>query len=140
MTTDDLQAIGDVATRFGVAVSALRYYDELGILEPAERRGSGRHYGDAQLRRLALIQLLQGGGLSLEEIAELLAGPDAGRPWSEVLARRLEEIDRQLARMQAARATLAHLIECPDRDPIRECPVLAGMLEERAARAGASAP
>jgi MerR family copper efflux transcriptional regulator len=128
---DTLVPIGDVARRFGVAVSTLRYYDELGLLEPAERRGSGRHYGNPQLERLALIQMLQGGGLTLEEIAALLAGPDSGRTWGEVLDARLDELERQIERMVAARATLAHMRECPDDDPVQQCPYLAADVKER---------
>lgn len=134
-TGDTLFPIGEVARRFGVAVSTLRYYDELGLLEPAERRGAGRHYAAAQLERLALIQMLQGGGLTLDEIAELIAGPGAGRTWRQVLDARLGELDRQIERMRAARATLAHLRQCPDPDPIRECPYLAADLTERVAAA-----
>jgi MerR family transcriptional regulator, copper efflux regulator len=128
---DTLVPIGEVARRFGVAVSTLRYYDELGLLEPAERRGSGRHYGNPQLERLALIQMLQGGELTLDEIAALLAGPDSGRTWGEVLDARLDELDRQIERMVSARATLAHMRECPDDDPVHECPYLAADVKER---------
>jgi MerR family copper efflux transcriptional regulator len=130
---DTLLPIGEVARRFGAAVSTLRYYDELGILEPAERRGSGRHYATPQLHRLALIQMLQDAGLTLDEIAELIAGPASGRTWHEVLDTRLDELERQIERMQGARATLAHMRQCPDRDPVRQCPYLAADLTERVA-------
>jgi MerR family copper efflux transcriptional regulator len=133
--TDTLLPIGEVARRFGVAVSTLRYYDELGLLEPAERRGSGRHYGTPQLERLALIQMLQDADLTLDEIAELIAGPDNGRMWIEVLDTRLDELDRQIERIHAARATLTHMRQCPDPDPVRECPYLAADLAERVAAA-----
>lgn len=130
-TEDTLLPIGEVARRFGVAVSTLRYYDELALLEPAERRGNGRHYATPQLERLALIQMLQAAGLTLYEIAELIAGPASGRMWHEVLDTRLDELDRQIERMRAARAALAHVRQCPDPDPIRECPYLAADLTER---------
>lgn len=130
-TDDTLVPIGEVARRFGVAVSTLRYYDELGLLEPAERRGGGRHYANPQLERLALIQMLQAGKLTLDEIAQLIAGPDSGRTWQEILDTRLDELDRQIERMLAARATLAHMRQCPDPDPVRECPYLAADLKER---------
>jgi MerR family copper efflux transcriptional regulator len=130
-----LVPIGEVARRFGAAVSTLRYYDELGILEPADRRGSGRHYGRPELERLALIQMLQAGGLRLDEIAELIAGPGRGRTWQEVLDTRLDELDAQIDRMTAARAALAHMRTCPDADPVRQCPYLAADLDERVAAA-----
>lgn len=139
-TDERLLSIGEAAQRFGVAVSALRYYDELGVLEPAERRGSGRHYATPQLERLALIQMLQGGGLTLDEIAEVIAGPEAGRTWQEVVDARLIEVDRQIERMLAARATLAHFRQCPDPHPVRDCPILAAELQERVTAALAGSP
>jgi hypothetical protein len=48
-----------------------------------------------------------------------------------VLDTRLDELDRQIERMRTARATLAHMRQCPDPDPIRECPYLAADLAER---------
>ena len=134
-TVGTLVPIGEVARRFGVAVSTLRYYDELGILEPAELRGSGRHYGRPELERLALIQMLQAGGLRLDEIADLIAGAASGRTWQQILDTRLGELDAQIARMTAARDALAHMLTCPDDDPVRECPYLAADLDERVAAA-----
>lgn len=130
-----LLAIGEVAKHFGVAVSALRYYDELGILPPAERRASGRCYGLEQLERLALIQLLQGGHLTLQEIGALIAGPDDGRAWHAVLADRIAALDEEIARAQRAKALLEHSRSCPRENPVAECPLLGREVRERVADA-----
>src|SRR5579875_687004 len=68
-----LRRIGAVAAELGVTPRTLRYYEELGLLEPASREGRGaRFYDEAAYARLRTIQRLQGLGLSLETIrAEL---------------------------------------------------------------------
>lgn len=58
-----LVGIGEVARRFGVQPSTLRYYDEFGLLAPAARRAGRRYYGQQELRRLVLIQLYATTGL-----------------------------------------------------------------------------
>ena len=122
--------IGEVAARFDVAVSTLRYYDELGLLTPAERRGAARCYGQAQLQRLALVQLLQGGQLSLQEIADVIAGPDDGRAWHKVLGQRIDALEHQVRRAQEAKAVLEHLHKCPHEDPVADCNGLARQLRD----------
>jgi MerR family copper efflux transcriptional regulator len=125
---DDLFSIGEVAEHFGVAVSALRYYDERGILAPAERRGAVRTYGTAELERLALIQMLRCAQLSLQEIADVLAGPDDGRRWHDVLRQRIDAITEQQRRAEHAKVLLELLVECPRENPVADCPVLADRL------------
>lgn len=122
--------IGEVAARFDVAVSTLRYYDELALLTPAERRGAARCYGPAQLKRLALVQLLQGGQLSLQEIADVIAGPDRGRAWHDVLGQRIDALEHQIRRAQEAKAVLEHLRNCPHEDPVADCNGLARQLRD----------
>lgn len=126
-----LLSIGEVAERFGVAVSALRYYDELGILTPADHTGAGRAYGPAELKRLALIQLLQGGQLTLREIADVLAGPDRGRRWHDIITRRIAALEDHIRHAHQAKALLEHARECPRDNPVTQCPYLAGELRER---------
>jgi DNA-binding transcriptional MerR regulator len=79
--TDERYSISQVARCFGVPVSTLRYYDDLGLLPAAERRGNVRHYGREQLRRLALIQRLHHRGLvGLADTAVLITESPAGGP------------------------------------------------------------
>ena len=98
--------IGEVAERSGVATSALRFYEDRGLLD-AERTGSGhRRYPRAVLRRVAFIVFAQRVGLTLEEIREELARLPSDRvprraewarlsgPWRERIADRIAELER----------------------------------------------
>ena len=97
--------IGEVAREAGVRVSALRYYEEIGLLEEAERESGQRVYDRSVLRRLALIDVSQRAGLSLEEIRELLeAGSDPiSDRLQELAARKLPEVERLIQRAEAMR-------------------------------------
>lgn len=97
--------IGEVAREAGVRVSALRYYEEIGLLEEAERESGQRVYDRSVLRRLSLIDVSQRAGLSLEEIRELLeAGSDPiSARLQELAAHKLPEIERLIQRAEAMR-------------------------------------
>jgi MerR family transcriptional regulator, redox-sensitive transcriptional activator SoxR len=119
---DTQMRIGQVAERAGVRVSLLRYYEDIGLL-PAPRRVSGqRRYDESVLRRLAVIDVAQRAGLSLDEIRELL---DHGNdPMSERLRelaeRRLPEIDALIDRAERVRSWLETATRC-DCQSIDEC-------------------
>ena len=68
----DLLTIGELAARSGFAQSALRYYENLGLITSTRTSGNQRRYERATLRRLAFIRSAQRVGLSLEEITEAL--------------------------------------------------------------------
>jgi DNA-binding transcriptional MerR regulator len=106
--------IGDVATRTAVSVRALRYYEEQGLLA-STRSGSGqRHYAEAAVERVKLIQSLYGAGLSSRTIADLLPCVDAqvSTPESRaLLAAERDRIDRQIAELTATRDKLDAIID-----------------------------
>ncbi|WP_225992822.1 MerR family transcriptional regulator [Actinomadura rudentiformis] len=119
---DDLISIGEAAAKFGMTVSALRYWDECGLAAPAERRGGRRWYGPAELHRIALIRIMQETGLmSLDEIKDVLA---AAPDWRGTVAGRIEAIGAQIERLTTGRAYLEHLLTCPRDDPAGGCPHL----------------
>lgn len=130
--------IGEAARRCGVAPSALRYYEERGLVRPDRRVAGQRRYGRAALRRVVFIRIGQELGLSLEEIAVLL---DADvQTWRAESTRHIADLDAQLARLRAARAMLAHGLTCPSTHPASECRYLLSELDSRLAepaRAGA---
>jgi MerR family redox-sensitive transcriptional activator SoxR len=114
--------IGEVARRAGVRVSLIRYYEEIGLLSEAERVSGQRRYDDTVLRRLAVIDVAQRAGLSLEEIRELVEhGND---PMSdrlrELAQRRLPEIDALIERAQRVRTWLREATRC-DCERIDDC-------------------
>ena len=101
--------IGDLSARSGVAPSALRYYESIGLIESVRTTGNQRRYAQPTLRRVAFVRAAQQVGLSLDEIADALAtlpagpDPDQGRlgPAQRQLAaaaRRPDRADRAAAR------------------------------------------
>ena len=114
---DDLLTIGEVARRSGVASSALRYYDELGLIA-SERSGSGhRRFPRSVLRRIAFIVFAQRIGLTLDEIRGELAKlpPDRARDrhhWSRLSRKWTTRIDDQIAELERLRMGLTSRIGC----------------------------
>ncbi|MGH6923490.1 MAG: redox-sensitive transcriptional activator SoxR [Propylenella sp.] len=109
--------ISEVARRSGVASSALRFYEERGLIQ-SERAGSGhRRYPRSALRRIAFIVFAQRIGLSLDEIgAELAKLPEGRVPtrgdWSRLSAAWSKRIDERIAELQRLRAGLTECIGC----------------------------
>src|SRR6267378_8375728 len=67
-------AISDVARVFGLRTSAIRYYEQIGILPPPIRKNGQRRYDNSALFRLAVVQRAQESGFTLDEIRELFFG------------------------------------------------------------------
>ncbi|MEV4622748.1 MerR family transcriptional regulator [Asanoa sp. NPDC049573] len=106
--------IGDVATRAAVSVRALRYYEEQGLLASTRSASGQRHYTEAAVERVKLIQSLYGAGLSSKTIADLLPCVDAqvSTPESRaLLAAERDRIDRQIAELTLTRGKLDAIIE-----------------------------
>jgi MerR family redox-sensitive transcriptional activator SoxR len=109
--------IGEVAKRSGVASSALRFYEEKGLIT-SQRAGSGhRRYHRSVLRRIAFIVFAQRIGLSLDEIGEELGRLPAGRTpspddWNQLSSKWLERIDQRAAELQRLRDGLTECIGC----------------------------
>jgi MerR family transcriptional regulator, redox-sensitive transcriptional activator SoxR len=113
----ELMKIGEVSRRSGVASSALRFYEERGLIS-STRSGSGhRAYPRAVLRRIAFIVFAQRVGLTLEEIAvELAKLPDDRAPgrrdWSRLSSQWTERIDQRIAELERLRSGLTECIGC----------------------------
>jgi MerR family redox-sensitive transcriptional activator SoxR len=112
-----LLTISETARRSGVAASALRYYEERGLIS-AEREGAGhRRYPRPVLRRIAFIVFAQRIGLSLEEIAVELAklpphSAPTRRDWSRLSATWSGRIDERIAELERLKAGLTECIGC----------------------------
>src|SRR6266851_749998 len=101
-----LLTIGELARRAGVTASALRYYEELGLL-PAPARISGqRRYPGSAARLVAAILLYSDAGFTLAEQKALMAPRDGTPGWRQLAQRKLAELDEQIARAQAAREAI----------------------------------
>jgi MerR family redox-sensitive transcriptional activator SoxR len=113
----DLLTITEVSRRSGVASSALRFYEQRGLIS-SERAGSGhRRYRRPVLRRIAFIVFAQRIGLSLEEIArELDELPEDHAPtrrdWSRLSSRWTSRIDARIAELERLKAGLTECIGC----------------------------
>jgi DNA-binding transcriptional MerR regulator len=113
--------ITEVARRSGLPASALRFYEEKGLIASTGRRGMRRLFDPGVLEQLALIALWRSAGFTLGEIAEMFA-PD-GRPAidRERLAGKADELDRTIQRLTAMRDGLRHAAACPAPSHM-ECP------------------
>lgn len=114
---DDLLRIGDVARRSGVAASALRYYEERGLIRSQRERGGQRRYPRHILRRIAFIVFAQRVGLSLEEIGEALEKLPAdripkGRDWAKLSGGWTARIDERIVELERLRDGLTECIGC----------------------------
>ena len=113
----DLLTITEVSRRSGVAASALRFYEDRGLITPV-RAGSGhRRYPRAALRRIAFIVFAQRIGLSLDEVGEQLARLPENRvperaDWAKLSARWRGLIDERIAELERLRDSLAQCIGC----------------------------
>ena len=113
----DELSIGDVSRRSGLAASALRYYESIGLIASARTAGDRRRYPRSVLRRLAVIRSAQNVGLSLDEIMTALAEvPVAAAPtkaqWTRISASWRPVLDRRITDLQAVRDNLAQCIGC----------------------------
>jgi MerR family transcriptional regulator, redox-sensitive transcriptional activator SoxR len=113
----ELLTIGEVSRRSGVASSALRFYEQRGLIA-SERAGSGhRRYPRAVLRRIAFIVFAQRVGLTLDEIGTELARlpPDRAptrRDWSRLSGTWTSRIDDRIAELERLKAGLTECIGC----------------------------
>lgn len=133
-----LLAISEISKRSGVAASALRFYEERGLIR-SERAGSGhRRYPREVLRRLAFIVFAQRMGLSLDEIASELAKLPGNRApdksdWARISAAWKARIDERIAELQRLREGLTRCIGCGCLS-LKECQL--ANPGDRAARSG----
>jgi MerR family redox-sensitive transcriptional activator SoxR len=114
---ESVLTIGEVSRRSGVASSALRFYEERGLIA-SERAGSGhRRFPRAVLRRVAFIVFAQRIGLSLEEIGAELAKLPADRiptrrDWSRLSGEWMQRIDQRIGELERLKAGLTECIGC----------------------------
>lgn len=129
--------IGEVASRAGVNVETLRYYERRGLLREPDRRPSGyRSYGEESVRVVRFIKRAQVLGFTLNDIDDLLRLAGHGRQsCQEVRAlatAKIEDMDRRIATLEAMRASLVALVRtCATRSEPTECPLLEA-IEEKA--------
>jgi MerR family redox-sensitive transcriptional activator SoxR len=125
--------IGELAKSTGVATSALRYYEQLGLI-PAPARVSGhRRYPETTVALVGVILLLRDVGFSLRESKALLASrTEAVDGWRRLAQRKLANLDERIAKAQTAKEAITHALHCPH-DDIATCPNFASVIAARLA-------
>jgi MerR family redox-sensitive transcriptional activator SoxR len=113
----DALTIGELSARSGVAASALRYYEQLGLIRATRTGGNQRRYARTELRRVAFIRVAQQVGVSLEEIGEALAGlPESRTPtradWAELSEKWRGKLDERIELLNRLRDDLTGCIGC----------------------------
>jgi DNA-binding transcriptional MerR regulator len=124
-----LISIGEAARILGMNTSALRYYEERGLIAPAARHGGRRMYDTDQLRRLALVQIMQQLGIPLDAAGSIL--DESSDVWREHLSEQLQHLDDLIARATLAREFLARAQRCRADHPVAQCPKLGGIIDRR---------
>jgi DNA-binding transcriptional MerR regulator len=125
--------VAELARAVGMPTDTVRYYERVGLLPPPRRTAGGyRDYDAGAVDRLRFIQGAQRLGLRLVDIGHLLAVRDTGHcpcePAAELLRRRLDDVDEEIARLTALRAEMAAMAaalpqaDCPAPTPGTWCP------------------
>jgi MerR family redox-sensitive transcriptional activator SoxR len=117
--------ISQVAKQVGLRTSAIRYYEQIGLLEPAERVGGQRRYDAGILYRLSIVQRAQQAGFTLEEVQELLTGFVKGTPaperWKQLSTRKLEELSAKMSEIQFMQGLLRDMMSNCHCDTLETC-------------------
>lgn len=117
MRGTELLTIGELAARTGLSVSAIRFYEGKGLVEPIRTRGNQRRFLRSDIRRLSFALIAQKLGLTIEEIATELNRLPLGRTptladWNRLSRHFREEIDRRIALLERTREKLDACIGC----------------------------
>jgi DNA-binding transcriptional MerR regulator len=127
--------IGEVSAKSGIRPSALRYYEEIGLISSISRHGLRRQFRPEVLLQLKLIAMGKSAGFSLDKIAGMFGkngAPDLPRA---MLHQRADDLDRQIRELTALRDTLRHVADCPAPSHM-ECPTFRRLVEVVGKRRG----
>ena len=108
--------IGDVARVTGLATSAIRYYEQAGLLPPPPRSSKARRYDADAVGRVEVILLARDAGLTIAETRDFLTGSDqSARPaerWREFAQHKMKQLDAEIAQRKRMKALLAASFQC----------------------------
>jgi MerR family redox-sensitive transcriptional activator SoxR len=117
--------ISEVARQVGLQPSAIRYYERIGILLPAQRMSGQRRYDTAVLHRLAVIQRARQTGFTLDEIRELFFGfrdaAPASQRWQKLSRRKLAELEELMGQIKTMRDLLEKMMDCCGCETLDQC-------------------
>ncbi|MXO50054.1 redox-sensitive transcriptional activator SoxR [Erythrobacter gaetbuli] len=117
MKANDLLTIGELARRTGLSVSAIRFYEDKGLVAALRTSGNQRRFLRGDIRRLSFILIAQRLGLSLAEIEQAMASLPQGRTpnapdWKKISRTVRERIEAQIAALEKVREDLDGCIGC----------------------------
>ena len=124
--------IVEVARKSGFPASALRYYEEKGLISSVGRQGLRRTFAPRVLDQLALIALGQAAGFSLDDIGAMFSPDGEASIDKASLSAKADELDRTIKRLKAMRNGLRHAAVCPAPSHA-ECPTFQRLLRSAAA-------
>ena len=106
--------ISTLARQAGLRASAIRYYESIGLLEPAPRRNGPRRYDVRALRRLAVIRQAQQAGFTLDEVRVVVQSPDdLAAEWNAIAGAKLQQMDAQIAELKRKQELIRRVqVEC----------------------------
>ena len=123
--------ISEVSKQTGIPSSALRYYEQKGLIASVREKGARRRYATNVLDQLALIALGQAAGLSLDEIRSMLSPYGPPNIDRQLLSAKADEIDALIKRLKAMSNGLRHAAACPAPSHA-ECPSFQKLLKAAA--------
>ncbi|MAP94670.1 MAG: redox-sensitive transcriptional activator SoxR [Ponticaulis sp.] len=117
MKHSDILSIGDIAKRTGLAVSAIRYYETMGLITPHRNAGGHRRYMRSDIRRLSFVMIAQQLGFSINEIVDEMRNLPNGRTpnardWKKISGKFLDRLDDQIAALTRTRNNLTGCVGC----------------------------
>jgi len=127
MNTAGTIDIGEVAARSGQPASALRFYEEKGLIRSVGRKGMRRLFDTAVLQRLSFIALGREAGFSLDELSDMLTDDGGFRIDRDRLRRKADALDQKIKQLAAMRDGLRHAADCSAPSHL-ECPTFQRLL------------
>jgi MerR family redox-sensitive transcriptional activator SoxR len=117
--------ISEVGRKVGLRSSAIRYYEQIGILEPARRVSGQRRYDETVLYRLAVVRRARDTGFTLDEIRQLFFGFSRSTPisqrWKRIAEHKMVELDARIKQIQSMRTLLKKLQTCCECETVERC-------------------
>ncbi len=117
--------ISEVAKQVGLRTSAIRYYEQIGLIDPPERISGQRRYDASVFYRLSIVQRAQQSGFTLEEIQQLFSGFVEGTPaperWKELSTRKLAELAEKMSEIQFMQGLLREMLDKCHCDTLETC-------------------
>jgi MerR family transcriptional regulator, redox-sensitive transcriptional activator SoxR len=118
-------SISELGRKVGLRASAIRYYEQIGILERAPRVSGQRRYDETVLFRLAVARKAQEAGFTLDEIRQLFFGFSAStrvsERWKKIAQRKMLELEARMKQIQSMRKLLRKLETCCECETVERC-------------------